>query len=59
VRRLKVLALIGLVLYVLAHVQVHVPVAGPVPALALAACPVAGVLAVAAAGITRAIRGAS
>ena len=59
-RRLKILAVIGLVLFVLSRVQVHVPVAGTVPALAVAEfiafLAVAGFLAVIAIGIIRALR---
>lgn len=61
-RRLKILAVIGLVLFVLGHVRVHVPVAGTVPALAVAEClaflAVAGFLAVVAGGIARSLAAA-
>lgn len=58
-RRLRLMGLIGAVLYVLGHVQVHVPVCGPMPVLAFIACAEAGLLAVIAAGIIRSLRGSS
>lgn len=59
-RRRKIAAIIGVVLFVLGHVQVHVPLAGAVPVLTLlawtAACAVAVFLVVVACGITRSLR---